>query len=87
MRPRKNPEPRVGHQHPNPGHEIAELPSGDFLTFTSEVRTFDDYPSSTDDPDAPRVTQEIVGDVIIEVARDGTIARRPAPQSFTSLTN
>ena len=56
-------------------HEIAELPSGDFLTFTSEVRTFDDYPSSADDPDAPRVTQEIVGDVIIEVARDGTVVR------------
>ena len=56
-------------------HEIAELPNGDFLTYTSEVRTFDDYPSSVDDPDAARVTQDIVGDVIIEIARDGTVVR------------
>ena len=54
-------------------HEVAQLPSGNFLTLSSEVRTFDDYPSSADVPDASRVTQDVVGDVIIEFARDGTV--------------
>ncbi len=54
-------------------HEVAQLPSGNFLTLSSEVRTFDDYPSSADVPDASRVTQDVVGDVIVEFARDGTV--------------
>ena len=54
-------------------HEVAQLASENFLTLSSEVRSFDDYPSSADDPDASRVTQDVVGDVIVEFARDGSV--------------
>ena len=54
-------------------HEIIELPSGNLATLSSEVRSFDDYPTSEEDPDAPRETRDVVGDVIVEFAPDGTV--------------
>ena len=54
-------------------HEMVELANGSLLTLSSEIRTFDDYPSSEDDPDAPRVTQDVVGDVIVEFNRKGEV--------------
>ena len=57
-------------------HDVLELPSGDFAVFSSEVRTFENYPTSAEDPDAPRVTQDVVGDIVVEFARDGTIVNQ-----------
>ena len=57
-------------------HDVLELPSGDFAVFSSEVRTFENYPTSTEDPDAPRATQDVVGDIVVEFARDGTIVNQ-----------
>jgi hypothetical protein len=57
-------------------HDVLELPSGDFAVFSSEVRTFEDYPTSDEDPDAPRETQDVVGDIVVEFARDGTIVNQ-----------
>ncbi len=54
-------------------HEIIELPSGNLVALSSEVRSFDDYPTSDEDPDAPRETQDVIGDVIVEFTPDGTI--------------
>ena len=54
-------------------HDMVELPSGNLATLGSEVRTYDDYPTSDDDPAAPRATRDIVGDVIVEFASDGTV--------------
>ena len=57
-------------------HDMVELPSGNLASLSSEVRTFDDYPTSEEDPAAPRATQDVVGDVIVEFAPDGTVVRR-----------
>jgi len=57
-------------------HEVIELPSGNFLALTSEVRVIDDYPGSDTDPDAAPAPASVVGDVIVEFARDGTVIRR-----------
>ena len=56
-------------------HEMVELPSGSLITLSTEVRTFDDYPSSDEDPDAPRGTQDVVGDLIVEFNREGIVER------------
>ena len=37
-------------------HDVLELPSGNFAVFSSEIRTFENYPTSAEDPDASRAT-------------------------------
>lgn len=54
-------------------HEVYEMPSGNLLTLSSELRMFDDYPTSAEDPDAEPGPGAVIGDIIIEFARDGTI--------------
>ena len=54
-------------------HEIIELPSGNLVALSSEVRSYDDYPTSDEDADAPRETRDVIGDVIVEFTPDGTI--------------
>ncbi len=57
-------------------HEAFETASGNFLTVSSELRTFDNYPSSDSDPNAPTSTSEVVGDNLVEFSRDGRILRQ-----------
>ncbi len=54
-------------------HEVAELPSGNLLTLSRDARVIDDFPTSESDPNAPPAPSTVVGDVIVEFARDGTI--------------
>ena len=54
-------------------HEVSVMPNGNFLTLGAELRDFDDYPSSEQDPDAPNQPATVVGDVILEFTRDGDI--------------
>ena len=54
-------------------HEVFEMPSGNLLLLSSEVRAFDNYPTSETDPTAPVETANIVGDVIVEFSRDGAV--------------
>ena len=56
-------------------HQAIELPSGDILTLGTEARQFDDYPSSVRDANAPRETAHLIGDVVVQFRRDGSIAR------------
>ena len=56
-------------------HEVFETASGNFLTVGSELRTFDDYPSSDTNPNAPASTSEVVGDTLVEFSRDGRLLR------------
>ena len=56
-------------------HEVLEMPSGNLLTLSSEVRDYDEYPSSTVDPEGPTQFASVVGDVIVEFSRDGQVRR------------
>jgi arylsulfate sulfotransferase len=59
-------------------HETREMPAGadaDFLFLSSELRTYADYPLSEEYPDQTVASADVVGDVIVEVRRDGTIVR------------
>ena len=54
-------------------HEIYEMPSGNLLTLSAELRQLDGYPTSETDPQAPTDEATVAGDVIVEFERDGTI--------------
>ena len=54
-------------------HEIDELPSGNLVVLGVEKRRIENYYTSDTDSEAPRQTQEVMGDQIIEFQRDGTV--------------
>jgi arylsulfate sulfotransferase len=57
-------------------HDIFEMPSGNILVACLEIREYPDYPTSDKDPAAPREPSKVVGDVIVEFARDGRIVNQ-----------
>jgi len=59
-------------------HEMREMPEGeeaDFLALSSELRVFDDYPIDEIDTSMTMDGVNVIGDVIVEFKRDGTIVR------------
>lgn len=57
-------------------HTINVLPNGNLLLLSAEMRTLPNWPGSDTNPDAPRETANVVGDVVLEVAPNGTIANQ-----------
>ena len=57
-------------------HDVVELPSGNLLALSSEVRSYEDFPTSAEDPRAPTTTRELAADTIVEFQRDGAIVRQ-----------
>jgi arylsulfate sulfotransferase len=53
-------------------HGVNVMPGGNMLILGMEIRELDDWPGSTTDPHVPRSRQRIVGDIVLEVAPDGT---------------
>jgi hypothetical protein len=59
-------------------HEMLLLPESeeaDFLTLSSELRVYDNYPADVIDPTITEDGVNVVGDVIVEFKRDGTVVR------------
>ncbi len=54
-------------------HDFIEMPSGNFLLLSSEVREIENWYTSETDADAPRATANVVGDVIVELTPEGEI--------------
>lgn len=52
-------------------HDVQEMPSGNLLTLSTELRVYPEYPASIEDP-ATTGAANVIGDVIIEFARDGS---------------
>jgi hypothetical protein len=57
-------------------HDIQEMPSGNLLALSTELRRIEDYPTAFDSPDAPRAPASVIGDVVIEFSRDGAVVNR-----------
>lgn len=57
-------------------HAIVELPSGHLAVLGTQVRRIPDYYTSETDPDAPRTTQPVMGDEIVEFRRSGEVVWR-----------
>ncbi len=54
-------------------HDIYDLPNGNLAVLGTEQRTIENYYTSETDPNAPRKTQQVIGDKIIEFQRDGKV--------------
>ncbi len=54
-------------------HEIYETAGGSFVALSSELQTFDDYPTSETDPTPLEEPANVVADMIVEFDRDGTV--------------
>jgi hypothetical protein len=54
-------------------HDVLEMPSGNLLGLSTEVREIENWYTSETDPDAPRETRNVIGDVLYEIERDGTV--------------
>jgi len=54
-------------------HEVTTLPDGHLLTISTERRVLPDYPTSDVDPASPTSEASVIGDVIVELDRDGSI--------------
>ncbi len=59
-------------------HETFETRSGHILAISTELRTYDNYPTSDTNPDAPKATSEVLGDVLVEFNRHGDVLREVA---------
>jgi arylsulfate sulfotransferase len=57
-------------------HSFAEMPNGNFLVVSGEVREIDNYYTSETDPKAPRSRQKVMGDQVIEFDRTGRVVWR-----------
>lgn len=57
-------------------HSFEELPNGNFLIVSGELREIDHYYTSETDRDAPRRRQKVMGDQVIEFDRQGKVAWR-----------
>ncbi len=57
-------------------HNLDEMPNGNILALCRDVRWIDDYPTSSEDAEAPRARRYVRGDQIVEFTRDGEIAKR-----------
>jgi len=59
-------------------HEFHELPDselGNFIALSTEMRTYPNYPTSEVNPAQTSPTGTVVGDVVVEFKRDGTLVR------------
>lgn len=57
-------------------HEVIELPSGNFLALSTELRSLEEFPASEVDPDVPAAPANVVADLILEFQPDGRVVRR-----------
>lgn len=57
-------------------HEVDELPNGNLVALGSEVRTLDNYFTSETDAAAPRKTQKVMGDEVVEFDAAGKVLWR-----------
>jgi hypothetical protein len=57
-------------------HSFEELPNGNFLIVSGELREIDDYYTSETDRNAPRRRQKVMGDQVIEFDRSGRVVWR-----------
>ena len=56
-------------------HEAFRTATGNILTSSADLRTYDNYPTSDSDPNSPRGAAELIGDTLIEFTPGGEIIR------------
>ena len=54
-------------------HDVQEMPSGNMLVLSTELRRIENFPTSVDDENAPTAPANVIGDIVVEFTRDGSI--------------
>jgi hypothetical protein len=54
-------------------HQPHQMPNGDFLAFSANAYLVKDFPTSENDPDAPRADQMIMADTVVQLNPEGEI--------------
>jgi arylsulfate sulfotransferase len=54
-------------------HELARLPDGTYVALSSELRAVDGFPTSVTDPTPRTTTSNVVAEIVVHFASDGTI--------------
>lgn len=57
-------------------HDAALMPNGFWLALSSEIREVDNYYTSEKDANAPRKSQKVMGDVVVEFTPEGEIVHQ-----------
>ncbi len=57
-------------------HDVEQLPNGNRMVLSTEIREFDNYYTSEKNKNAPRKRQRVVGDVIVEFTSEGKIVHK-----------
>jgi arylsulfate sulfotransferase len=57
-------------------HEIQQMPSGNLLVLSTEMRRIEDYPADPGKPGGGAKAANVIGDVVVEFARDGSIVHQ-----------
>ena len=57
-------------------HDLLVLPSGNFLSLSTEVLKVDYFPSDPADPNSAKEDANVISDIVVEFAPDGTLVRQ-----------
>jgi arylsulfate sulfotransferase len=57
-------------------HSINIFPNGNFLLLSVEMREIDNWPENDTDPNAPRSTRKVAGDIVLEVSPAGNVINK-----------
>jgi hypothetical protein len=57
-------------------HEIQQMPSGNLLVLSTEMRRIEDYPADPSKPAGGAAPANVIGDIVVEFARDGSIVQQ-----------
>ena len=57
-------------------HEIIQVPSGNYMTLSTEMRTVNNFPKDPQNPKSQKVKANIIGDVVVEFQPDGKIVNQ-----------
>jgi hypothetical protein len=72
----KVPEGSIAVQTETFHHEILQMPSGNLLTLSTELRRLEDYPADPNKPAGGAQAANVIGDVVVEFTRDGSIVHQ-----------
>ena len=45
------------------------------MVLSTELRVIEDFPTSETDPEAPKGTANVIGDIVVELTRQGDLVR------------
>jgi hypothetical protein len=57
-------------------HEIQPMPSGNLAVLSTEMRRIEDYPADPNKPDGRPAPANVIGDIVVEFAPDGSVVRQ-----------